>query len=58
MAFSIAGFEARAKECIRLANLTGDEYLKRELLSLRQSYLDVADRLRTLPSVQARSQLD
>ncbi len=37
---------AHAEECVRLANLTPDDFLQRELLSLRQTYLRTAERLR------------
>ncbi|MDE2264770.1 MAG: hypothetical protein KGL29_02625 [Alphaproteobacteria bacterium] len=37
---------AHAEECVRLANLTGDDFLKRQLLSLRQTYLRTAEKLR------------
>ncbi|HXH86237.1 MAG TPA: hypothetical protein VNI35_05385 [Nitrospira sp.] len=35
----------RADECVRLANLTMDEDIRRELLTLRQCYLRIAERL-------------
>ena len=35
----------RAEECVRLANLTIDEDIRRELLTLRQTYLRIAERL-------------
>ncbi|MDE2492470.1 MAG: hypothetical protein KGL97_01080, partial [Alphaproteobacteria bacterium] len=37
---------AHAEECVRLANLTQDDFLKRHLLSLRQSLLQTAENLR------------
>ncbi|MDE2164676.1 MAG: hypothetical protein KGL29_04995 [Alphaproteobacteria bacterium] len=39
-------YRAHAEECVRLANLTPDDFLRRELLSLRQTYLRTAVRLR------------
>lgn len=40
--------EKRAEECVRLANLTTDQDIKRELLTLRQVYLRLAERVRAL----------
>lgn len=37
---------AHAEECVRLANLTSDDFLKQQLLSLRQTYLRTAEILR------------
>jgi hypothetical protein len=37
---------ARAEECVRLANLTNDQFIKRELLTLRQTFLRTAEHLR------------
>jgi hypothetical protein len=37
--FTVAGYEKRAEECVRLANLTDDGILRAEILQLRQSYL-------------------
>jgi len=36
----------RAEECVRLANLTRDEMIRAELLRLRQTYLNIAARLK------------
>jgi hypothetical protein len=41
-------FATRAEECIRLANMTRDEMIQRELLELRQIYLQTVERLRRL----------
>jgi hypothetical protein len=46
MAYSIKGYLARAEECVRVANLTGDEMLRGAILRLRQSYLRVAHELK------------
>jgi len=46
MAYSVEGYETRAKECVRLANLADDELIRAELLKLRQTYLQIAHRLR------------
>lgn len=43
---SPAGYEARARECVRLANQSQDRMLQAELLRLRQTYLAIAERLR------------
>ncbi len=37
---------AHAEECVRLASLTPDELLKPQLLSIRQTYLRTAVKLR------------
>lgn len=47
-------FLAHADECVRLANLTLDDFVKRELLLLRQSYLRTASRLQEMQSDQRR----
>lgn len=39
------GYEERAQECVRLANSTTDEMIRTELLKLRQSYLQIAERV-------------
>lgn len=44
--FSPGGYEARAQECVRLANQSQDRMVQTELLRLRQTYLAIADRLR------------
>lgn len=46
MPHSVEGYEGRAHECVRLANLTDDELIRGELLKLRQACLHVARRLR------------
>lgn len=46
MSYSVEGYDGRAKECARLANLTDDELIRAELLKLRQAYLHIAQRLR------------
>jgi hypothetical protein len=46
--YSAKGYESRAEECVRLANLTQDEMLSAELLKLRQSYLVIAGRLKNV----------
>lgn len=45
MPYSIAGYQIRAEECVRLANLARDDMVQTELLRLRQSYLRIAERL-------------
>lgn len=39
-------YYAHAEECVRLAALTKDDFVKRELLSLRQSFIRTAEHLR------------
>ena len=46
MIFTAEGYEARARECVSLANQAHDELIQRELLKLRQTYLVIAERLR------------
>jgi hypothetical protein len=48
MPYTASGYEQRAEECVRLANLTTDDLVRQQLLSLRQSYLQTAARLRQL----------
>lgn len=45
---SVEGYEVRAEECVRLANMAQDDMVRAELLKLRQTYLRVAERLRAL----------
>jgi len=46
--YSAQGYEGRAAECVKLANLTQDQMVQSELLKLRQTYLTIAQRLRGL----------
>ena len=46
MPYTVEGYENRAQECVRLASGTKDPMLRTELLKLRQTYLNVAERLR------------
>jgi len=46
MPYTVEGYEDRAQECVRLASSTEDSMLRTELLKLRQTYLNVAERLR------------
>ena len=46
--YSIDGYDARAMECDRLANLTRDDLIQGELLKLAQTCLKIAQRLREL----------
>jgi len=46
MSYSVQGYEKRASECVRLGGLTDDDMVRGELLKLRQTYLNIADRLR------------
>jgi len=45
VAYGPDDFTARAEECVRLANMTKDQMIQRELLELRQIYLQTAARL-------------
>ncbi|HYM19259.1 MAG TPA: hypothetical protein VEU06_11890 [Micropepsaceae bacterium] len=46
MPYSARSYEETARECVRIANTTGDQTLKRGLQQLRQICLRTADRLR------------
>ncbi len=48
MSYSVEGYETRAAECVRLANQATDSLVQKELLTLRQTYLQIAKRLRDL----------
>ena len=48
MSHTVEGFIFRAEECVRLANLTKDGMIQREILTLRQTFLKTAERLREL----------
>jgi hypothetical protein len=51
MVYTAASFIARAEECVRLAALARDDLVRHELLRLRESYLQTAERLeRLLPT--------
>jgi hypothetical protein len=45
MSYEAKDFLTRAEECVRLANATKDEMIRKELLLLRQVYLRTAERL-------------
>lgn len=46
MTYSVKGYDERALECVRLANQAKDPLIRGELLNLRQTYLNIAHRLR------------
>lgn len=46
MTYSVNGYEERARECVHLANQAEDPMIRAELLKLRQTYLNIAQRLR------------
>lgn len=46
MPYSVEGYADRADECVKLANLAQDAMVRMELLKLRQTYLNIAERLR------------
>jgi len=46
--YAAEDYEERGEECARLANLTKDELIRKELLILRQNYLQTAERLRQI----------
>jgi hypothetical protein len=56
MSYNVEGFRFRAEECVRLANLSKDQMIQRELLSLRQVYLKAADRLSEFSSPPGQGQ--
>ncbi len=43
---TVESYEARAEECVRLANLASDGIVRADILNLRQSYLHTAQGLR------------
>lgn len=46
MPYSVKGYEERAQECVKFANQAKDQLIRNELLKLRQTYLNIARRLR------------
>ena len=46
MPYTVLGYKERADQCVKLANLADDELVRRELLTLRQTYLNIAERLK------------
>ena len=44
--YSVKGYEQRAQECVKFANMASDQLIRNELLKLRQTYLTIAKRLR------------
>ncbi len=46
MPYSVQGYESRAEECVQLANQASDQLVRMELLKLRQTYLNIAERLK------------
>jgi hypothetical protein len=46
VSYSINGYEERARECVQLANQANDPLIRAELLKLRQTYLNITQRLR------------
>jgi hypothetical protein len=50
--YSADAYDQRAQECARLANLAQDDLIQRELLKLRQTYLEIARRLHNLGIVR------
>lgn len=46
MPYDAEAYESRAHECVKLANWAKDELVQMELLKLRQTYLEIARRLR------------
>ena len=55
MAYTALGYQTRAEECVRLANLAADELIRKELLTLRQSYLQTAERLQRLAALKGQA---
>ena len=58
MPYTAKGYETRAEECVRLANLATDGMIRQQLLSLRQTYLTTATRLRAMAGEQARGAVE
>jgi hypothetical protein len=58
MPFTPTGYEKRAAECVRLARLAADEMVRRELLEIRQTYLELAVTLRREAVLSAGSDRD
>lgn len=54
MSYSAEGFNARAEECVRLANFTDDAMIQRELLQLRQVYLQTSERLQKMETKKTK----
>jgi hypothetical protein len=46
MPYSVNGYEERARECVQIANQARDPLIRGELLKLRQTYPNIAQRLR------------
>jgi len=46
MSYSVRGYEDRVAECTWLANSTDDNLIQIELLKMRQTYVQIAARLR------------
>ena len=55
MPYGPEDFSVRAQECVRLAKLTKDAMIQRELLDLRQIYLQTAARLTRQEAGAAKS---
>jgi len=48
LSYQADDYRRRAEECVRLANEAKDDLIQRDLLMLRQTYLQIADRLSKL----------
>ncbi|MEI9993499.1 MAG: hypothetical protein WDM91_02805 [Rhizomicrobium sp.] len=46
MPYTVQGYETRAQECVELASQAKDALVRMELLKIRQTYLNIAERLR------------
>lgn len=58
MPYSLSGYNARAEECVRLANNPQDAMISAELLKLRQTYLKIAEQLGEIEERNALSKPD
>jgi len=48
LSYQADDYRRRAEECVRLDNEAKDDLIQRDLLMLRQTYLQIADRLSKL----------
>lgn len=44
--YSPHGYEARAQQCLEMANRVTDKLIRMELMKLHQTYLAIAERLK------------
>ena len=56
--YTSKGYFERAEECVRLANLAADQLVQSDLLRLRQTYLQIANRLDALANGNGTSRME